>query len=281
MEPKNSLNKINKKHLFFGNLKEDRLLNCSDVKDDFTEIVENTYKYLDEIKNKNYKYTLDELCNRLEITKSYANTYFLDKLDTIYITRSCKLFIYALRSKDTKQIKEFSKLFASPDNIKVCSLLCFKDNENFREKLDNLNLTKERLLKKYFISEDSFKRAIKEVFKNEIRTRDSDGELIKTEYIDIDDAIANEIVKLGLISTNTLKDKFNISTDTQFHRILGAFQELEDLRIAVVNKNNNKYNTVRYINNKDVIEKINRALISEKEANKEFANERYKREKFL
>lgn len=283
MQHKNSLDKITSTHKFFGNLKEDRLLNYSEHKDDLNKIIENTDKYLDEIENKNYKYTLDELCNLLEITKAYANTYFVNKLDTLYITRTCKLYIYALKSKDTKQIKEFSKLFISPDSLKVCSILCFADNETFKDKLNKLNLTKQRLLKKYFISEDSIKRAIQQVFKKEIRTRTQfeDEEIIQTEYVDIDDALAVKILKLGLISTNTLKAKLDLKTDTQFHRVLKNFEELENLRLAVVNENNNKYNTIRYINDKDIIEKINRILINEKEANEEYAQERYKREKFL
>ena len=272
MQHKNSLDKVLNNHKIFGNLK-----------DDLNKIIENTDKYLDEIENKNYKYTLDELCNLLEITKAYANTYFVNKLDTLYITRTCKLYIYALKSKDTKQIKEFSKLFTPPDNSKVCSVLCFAENETFKDKLNKLNLTKQRLLKKYFISEASIKRAIQEVFKKEVRTRTQfeDEEIIQTEYIDIDDALAVKILELGLISTNTLKAKLDLKTDTQFHRVLKNFEELENLRLAVVNENNNKYNTIRYINDKDIIEKINRILIIEKEANQEYAQERYKREKFL
>ena len=96
MQHKNSLDKVLNNHKIFGNLKEDRLLNYSEHKDDLNKIIENTDKYLDEIENKNYKYTLDELCNLLEITKAYANTYFVNKLDTLYITRTCKLYIYML-----------------------------------------------------------------------------------------------------------------------------------------------------------------------------------------
>lgn len=279
MEHKNSLNKVNEKHKVFGNLKEDRLLKISEKKDDLTEIIENVNKYLAMIEDEKYKYTLDEFCDLLEITKRYANDYFIDKLDTLYITRTCKLFIYAIKSKDTKQIKDFSKLFVSDDRFLVCTHICFKNNEKFRERLNKLNLTKERLLKKYFISEASIKRAIKEVFKNEIRTRDYDGEIIQTEYIDINDALVEEILELGLITTNTLKAELDINTDTQLHRVLRDFKQLEELRIAVVNNSDNKYNTIRYINNKDIIENVKFTLYAEQKANEEFAKERYKRER--
>ena len=256
MEHKNSLEKVNQKHLYFGNLKEDRLLQISEKKNDLIRIIDDTNRYLFEIKNKKYKYTLDELCELLEITKSYANTYFVDKLDTLYITRTCKIFMYARRSKEKKQIQEFSRLFVPGDRAIVCGYACFSNQEKFREKLDELNLTKERLLKKYFISEASIKRAIRQVFKNEVRTRDAYGEIIQTEYINIDDALIDEILQKGLISANTLKAELDLKSDTQLHRALAAFEELENLRVAVVNDNDNKYNTVRYINDKNIIQEV-------------------------
>lgn len=282
MPYKNSLTKVNEKHLYFGALKEDGLLSYSDRKDDLNQIINNTNKYLDKIQNENYKYTLDELCKLLEINTTYANTYFINKLDTLYITRTCKLYIYALKSKDTKQIKLFSNLFKSPDNAEICKLLSFADNQDFKENLKKLNLTKQRLLKKYFIKEDSIKRAIKEVFKKEVKTRSvvEGEEITQVKYIDINDSLVNEIMDKGLISTNTLKKELGLKTDAQFHRILKAFGELEQLRIAVLN-DTNKHNTIRYINSKDIIKGVKTTLENEKIMNEEFAMERYKREKFL
>lgn len=275
---KNSLDKIENKHKCFGNLKETELLNYPR---DFTKIIDNTNKYLSEIKNKKYKYTLNELCELLEITALYANRYFTDKLDTIYITRTCKLYTYAMNSKDTKQIKEFAKLFKKEDIANVCSQILFTNNEDFKQKLIDLNLNKNRLLKKYFITEDSIKSAIKEVFKKEIRTRIEAGEeeVISTEYKELDDTLINEIIRKGLVSTNTLKEKFNVKTDTQFHRILYRFEELENLRLAIENNNDNKHNTIRYINDIEIINKIKITLENEKKDNEEFAKERYNRER--
>lgn len=275
MEHKNSLEKVNQKHIYYGNLKEENLLNYNDKIDDLSIISNNTNKYLDKIKNENYNYTLDELCNLLEITKAYANTYFIDKLDTLYVTRSCKLYIYALKSKDTKQIKYFAQLFKDEDKNEVIKKLTFIDNTNFKDKLKTLNLTKERLLKKYFIKEDSIKSSIKEIFKKEVRN--NDNEII--DYIDLDNSLIDVILDKGLISNNTLKAELGVSTDTQLYRILYQFDKLLELRIAVVNENNNKYNTVRYINNKDIINKVKFILDQEKKQNEEFAKERYKAEK--
>lgn len=282
MSYKNSLTKVDEKHLYFGSLKEDGLLSYSNRKDDLSEIINNTNKYLDKIQNENYKYTLNELCKLLEINTMYANTYFVDKLDTLYITRTCKLYIYALKTKDTKQIKSFASLFKTPDKAEICKLLAFADNKSFNENLEKLNLTKERLLKKYFIKENSIKRAIKEVFKKEIKTRAiiEDEEITETKYIDIDNLLINEIIEKGLISTNTLKKDLELKTDTQLHRVLRNYEELENLRLAVVN-DSNKHNTIRYINNRDIIEGVKTDLENEKKMNEEFAKERYKREKFL
>ena len=275
MEHKNSLEKVNQKHIYYGNLKEENLLNYNDKIDDLSIISNNTNKYLDKIKNENYNYTLDELCNLLEITKAYANTYFIDKLDTLYVTRSCKLYIYALKSKDTKQIKYFAQLFKDEDKKEKKKKLTFIDNTNFKDKLKTLNLTKERLLKKYFIKEDSIKSSIKEIFKKEVRN--NDNEII--DYIDLDNSLIDVILDKGLISNNTLKAELGVSTDTQLYRILYQFDKLLEIRIAVVNENNNKYNTVRYINNKDIINKVKFILDQEKKQNEEFAKERYKAEK--
>lgn len=275
MKHKNSLEKVNQKHIYYGNLKEENLLNYNDKIDDLSIISNNTNKYLDKIKNENYNYTLDELCNLLEITKAYANTHFVDKLDTLYITRSCKLYMYALKSKDTKQIKYFSQLFKDEDKNEVIKILTFTDNDNFRDELKELNLSKERLLKKYFIKEDSIKSSIKEVFKKEVRNHDN--KII--DYIDLDNSLIDDILSKGLISNNTLKTELGVSTDTQLYRILYQYNDLLKLRIAVVNENNNKYNTVRYINNKDIINKVKFILDQEKKQNEEFAKERYKAEK--
>ena len=90
------------------------------------------------------------------------------------------------------------------------------------------------------------------------------------------------VIILKQIIINLLKYFFNIGrlkelelkTDAQLHRVLRNFEELEQLRIAVLN-DINKYNTIRYINDKDIIKSVKSYLENEKKMNEEFAKERY------
>lgn len=190
-------------------------------------------EYLDLIVNEGYTYTIQDLCEILDMTEQYIQVNFINKLDTLYIDKENKLVIRGL----INLYEDFGDIY-------------IRDNE-MRELIINVLDYKDKLKKKILINQLSINQLLMNIFKKEVeeieteeffflrdRNKKTAKKLVPLTEDDLDIILNN-----NLFSTKSLKAYFGVKYDTQLYRELKWRRYIK----FVCEDSSKKHNRVRYL----------------------------------
>lgn len=202
-------------------------------------VIEDAYKYLDLIES-GYSFVLEDIQDILDISnRNTIQTKMMRDIDKMYINKPVKDLLYLASGKIYRD--GFSD---SAKEIGIDDIYLKEFEKDLLDKCNKLNLTPSFLIKRTFMKEEDVKEAICKIFKKE---EVKDG--VKY-YVDISEEEINLIMRNGLKSDKTIRNKLGFSNLNQIQRRISK-GTLENYigRFALISEDS-KVPLIRYLFNK-------------------------------